>query len=442
MNNSLKYSSTARVKEEQEPTNDDEGTTNNNYLSNDNKNHDDKTKKEKKSDSDDGNAGIIKLEEGDDDDSEKSNKNIHIKNDESQDKVNGSDDDSEDEDDDDDEDEFYSPPEPDYSRANNLPFNSLCQRFEKLWLLRRSKADAKSSKINRANNKGKRIKPNVSKDEMLENLLPAKMKEHLDGGSPFPCLRLMVPDLDTLRPHLGMKELTIGKIWGEAIGLVRNSKDHKKLIEFTNPISAGPTACGDLSLAVYEVMQKRFPQLNRQNSDNKSRSTDKNGKKKKTKKGITIGDMNQLLDELAMIKKQVPTSTSQSQSSQSQTQLSSQPQSSQSQQSQSSISSLNSKGAGSIKSKHLMRVRWVEKLIKLGLSPLEHKWIVRIILQKLELGVGSDSIINFYHPWAQDLYAANKNIRSLCATLCDKEYVERRKIQLEREKKLVDNHNR
>jgi hypothetical protein len=78
----------------------------------------------------------------------------------------------------------------------------------------------------------------------------------------------------------------------------------------------------------------------------------------------------------------------------------------------------------------------------LKLSPIEHKWIVRIILTRLELGVGSDSIINFYHAWAEDLYAANKNIKTLCSTLCDEAFIKMRKEEMELEKNAVDNHNR
>jgi len=75
-------------------------------------------------------------------------------------------------------------------------------------------------------------------------------------------------------------------------------------------------------------------------------------------------------------------------------------------------------------------------------KPLEHKWIVRILLQKLEVGIGSESMLSYYHPWATDIYSANKNIRTLCATLCDPEFVRRKKEQLQREVDAVENHNR
>ena len=295
--------------------------------------------------------------------------------------------DNQDESDGDDE-NFYKPPEPDYSQANKLPFRSLCQRFEQVWSLK------KKRNISHRNQ--------ATKDDIMQSLLPKSIISYLKGGSPFPFLRLMVPDLDTIRPYLGMKENSLGKIWAEAIGLGPNSGDYMKLIKFTDPIIAGPIACGDLSMAVYEVMCKRFPEYIHQQQPKQQGQTPINAKAKKNHKGITIGKINELLDQLAMIKAQT-----------------------------------NNFG-----SKQKMRIKWVERLISLKLSPLEHKWIIRIILSNLELGVGSDRIINYYHPWAQDLYAANKNIKTLCATLCDEEFILRRKDQIELEKNAVDNHNR
>lgn len=318
----------------------------------------------------------------------------------------------------DDNDDFYKPPEPDYSRANQFAFRSLCQTFEKLWSLKRNNYSSKKGKI--------------SQHEKLAILLPQSIvTDYLKGGSPFPFLRLMVPDLDTVRPHLGMKENTIGKIWAEAIGLGRHSADWKKLEKFTDPIVVGSDACGDLSMVVYEVVSKRGLGMSSSASASASTSTStstssaKSGSKKK--KGITIKQMNDLLDELAGIKSQQSSGTGTGTRNGT---------------SNTSTTSLHRKGGASTKKLSTMRVRWVQKLIALNISPIEHKWIVRIILSKLELGVGSDRIINYYHPWAEDLYAANKNIKTLCATLCDKDYVKWKKEQIELEKSAVDNHNR
>jgi DNA ligase-4 len=313
---------------------------------------------------------------------------------------------------DDDEEHHYTPPDPDYTQANKLPFRSLCQIFESVWSLRRTQNNTNSSIMMSRNKRG------ATKYEKLAILLPKKLDTMLKGGSLFPVLRLMVPDLDTHRPHMGMKEASIGKIWAEAIGLGQSSPAYKKLIKFTDPVLAGPTACGDISMAVYEVILKRFPEF--VVDYNKNNNTEKETRKKQKKtKGITIGKMNQLLDELANIKH-------------SGNQL----------QAQQSLTSLSSKGSGSNFTKQRRKIKWVENLFNLKLTPLEHKWIVRIILSHLNLGVGSDSIINYYHPWADNLYAANKNIKTLCATLCDDEYIRRRAEAEKKDLKMLGNHNR
>jgi len=181
------------------------------------------------------------------------------------------------------------------------------------------------------------------------------------------------------------------------LGLNNNSPDYLKLTNYNDPIYAGPTACGDLSLAIFEVIEKRHP------SSLLSQGNKTSGSK------ITVGQINTLLDELAAMKQKQQTNTS---------------------------------SLSLFRTKRQMRARWVEKLIAKNLSPLEHKWIVRILLQKLEVGIGSESMLSYYHPWATDIYSANKNIRTLCATLCDPEFVRRKKEQLQREVDAVENHNR
>jgi len=285
---------------------------------------------------------------------------------------------------------FYKPPEPSYSRANSLKFHTLVKRFDIVWAQRK-----------RASSSNRNIKK-ASKEDLLAHLLPKELMKYLRGGSPFPVLRLMMPDKDNVRPHSGMKEKMIASVWGDAIGLNKNSPDYLKLTNYNDPMYAGPTACGDLSLAIFEVIHKRHP-----SSSHGSIGTRNNGS------NVTIGEINSLLDELAAIKRMSMTTTTS-----------------------------NSSSYNGYRTKRQMRARWVEKLIHKNLSPLEHKWIVRILLQRLEMGIGSESMLSYYHPWATDLYSANKNIRTLCSTLCDPNFVRRKKEQLRKEIDAVENHNR
>lgn len=60
----------------------------------------------------------------------------------------------------------------------------------------------------------------------------------------------------------------------------------------------------------------------------------------------------------------------------------------------------------------------------------------------MELGIGADSIIAYLHPWASGIYATNKNLRTLCATLCDSEFISAKWKYLEVEKARLGNDNR
>ena len=65
-----------------------------------------------------------------------------------------------------------------------------------------------------------------------------------------------------------------------------------------------------------------------------------------------------------------------------------------------------------------------------------------MLLQRMDFGVGSDSVINYYHKFAEDIYSANKNLKTLCATLCDREFLKRRKQLMEQERNTLDDHCR
>lgn len=101
---------------------------------------------------------------------------------------------------------FYKPPEPSYTRANSLQFHTLVKRFDVVWA-QRKRSSSSNQNLKRA-----------SKEDLLAHLLPKKLLTYLRGGSPFPVLRLMMPDKDNVRPHSGMKEKMIASVWGDAIG--------------------------------------------------------------------------------------------------------------------------------------------------------------------------------------------------------------------------------
>lgn len=52
-------------------------------------------------------------------------------------------------------------------------------------------------------------------------------------------------------------------------------------------------------------------------------------------------------------------------------------------------------------------------------SPDHIRWVIRIILKDLKLGLGTNSILNCYHSDGASFYASNNNLKKVCETLRD-----------------------
>jgi hypothetical protein len=87
-----------------------------------------------------------------------------------------------------------------YKKANKIKFSMLVKTLEELWETKKS------------------AKRRWSNEEKLEKLLPKRLLRHLEGGDPYPILRLIMPEIDTSRPNLGMQEKAIAKAWSQALG--------------------------------------------------------------------------------------------------------------------------------------------------------------------------------------------------------------------------------
>lgn len=53
------------------------------------------------------------------------------------------------------------------------------------------------------------------------------------------------------------------------------------------------------------------------------------------------------------------------------------------------------------------------------MDALQQKWLVRIILKDMKLGIGQDTILKHFHPDAKDLFDVNANLRKVCELLKD-----------------------
>lgn len=55
-----------------------------------------------------------------------------------------------------------------------------------------------------------------------------------------------------------------------------------------------------------------------------------------------------------------------------------------------------------------------------GTSAEEQKWLIRILLKDLKLGLGQNKILNDYHPDARDFYDSCNDLKKICCVLTDR----------------------
>ena len=263
--------------------------------------------------------------------------------------------------------------EPNYTKANAISFHILCTRLEKMWLQRNRKTNRQS------------------KDDVFLLLIDDSLRTYLnDSSSWFPLLRLVMPDIDTSRPHSGMKERNIALAWGEAFDLTKGSRPFERLLNFNDPTHfATRNAASDLSLAVQEIVELR------------------DGTKGSN---LKLKHVNDLLDELVALKRGPIRGNHDWRDD----------------------GGEKKKKGPSIKQK---RCDWVKKLRTKQLSALEHKWVVRILLQKLEIGFSSKTMLSRWMPGglAIELYRMNNNLKSVCTTLSNPHWLLQRE-EKEKEK--------
>ncbi|KAL3943081.1 MAG: hypothetical protein SGBAC_002814 [Bacillariaceae sp.] len=263
--------------------------------------------------------------------------------------------------------------EPESTFANMMQFALICSRMESLFQQRIAK--------NR-----RRVKV----EQKYEHIMPKKLIQAMKGQSLYPLLRLYCPDIDNKRFY-NMKESQIAKAYCNALSLGDGSTA-KMLKNFTDSQHVPPHLVGDLSLVVEQVMKDRrtFPRSK-----------------------MKLQDINSLLDELAGLKKRQHHHNHQWREG-----------------------SEGNKPPKKIANLNLMREKWLKKVIDIKkLSPLEHKWLVRIIMKKPEFGMRSATILKFYSPYAPEIMGTHNSLLSLCNKLANPEYEKTRRQKEEEEKR-------
>lgn len=269
-------------------------------------------------------------------------------------------------------------PEPSYENANAMSFFALCRALEKQWWIHHPETrKAMLTRKRKQSNKKSSAAPTAlpSEEEKLKAFLPPQGLQQLSqpqaDGRPqslFPLFRLIMPDRDASR-SCKMKEIALLKAYTGAFHIPKQSQDYQKLERYGDfQLVRDPYAVGDFSAVLKLVLEGRLVY-------------DRTGK---TGSDFTVADINAALDELAALPHQVNTTTTAIGSTTTTT-----------------VTTSPSRRNPKKPSLADRRSEWVRRLNpiptkthpKKGLTPLEHKWLVRIIKQEMRFGLGWKRVV-------------------------------------------------
>jgi len=81
-----------------------------------------------------------------------------------------------------------------------------------------------------------------------------------------------------------------------------------------------------------------------------------------------------------------------------------------------------------------LRANWLKKVMNHRTSALEHKWLCRILLKNMSIGVSEKTLLRHYSEYAIELWNAHNNLQKVCTILADPAYIKRR-IEMEKLRK-------
>ncbi|PRQ77013.1 ATP dependent DNA ligase domain-domain containing protein [Rhodotorula toruloides] len=182
------------------------------------------------------------------------------------------------------------------------------------------------------------------------------------GPDLYPLIRLMLPERDTRRRTYNLKEQKLAKAIIQALDLPQKTSVALKLINWKVPTKEDPGA-GEFAAVAYDVIKSRSTVI-RAVSD------------------VTIDEINETLDELSHTRG-------------------------------TTIDANGQKRGMQAEHARILR-RCVSKM-----TPAEMKWLIRIILRDLKIGMGEKTIFNQLHPDAMDLFNTCSDIKRVCYKLFD-----------------------
>ena len=171
----------------------------------------------------------------------------------------------------------------------------------------------------------------------------------------FPVLRLMLPQLDRERSSYGIKETLLAKLFIGLLQLGPNSEDAIRLKNYKAPKSS-KGGPGDFASVLYSVVKDR-----------------EYGRKDECP---NVAEINSRLDEIPIVSA--------------------------------------TKGRAGPDGVEGILMNLFKRM-----NAIQVKWLVRIILKDMHIGLGEKTILHTFHLDAQEFYDVNANLRKVAEVLCD-----------------------
>ena len=203
--------------------------------------------------------------------------------------------------------------------------------------------------------------------------------DHQNGASFYPVMRLLLPKLDLDRPAYGIKENTLARHYIDILGLGKDSPDAQKLLNFRYYLQTHSIVTINRILSFPSLLGFFF-----RSPGALKGSTDSSGdfaavayhvlQHRLPEKGnLTVREINSTLDSIAI--------------------------------------------GNATKSKDAVKTGLAKLMRSLG--PIESKWVMRIILKEIRIGMSENSIFAAFHPDADQLFNVSSNLKRVCDDLRD-----------------------
>ncbi|GAA6002791.1 hypothetical protein JCM10207_007683 [Rhodosporidiobolus poonsookiae] len=177
-------------------------------------------------------------------------------------------------------------------------------------------------------------------------------REHV-GPDLYPLVRLLMPDRDTRRKTYNLKEAKLARAIITALDLPTKNDSSLKLMNWKTPTKDDPGA-GEFASVAYEVIKTRSTVIS-------------------SRPEVTIEFINDVLNQLSM----------------------------------------RNAGAAPGTKPQTEHARILKVCVQ-KLTATEMKWLIRIILRDLKIGVGEKTIFNQLHPDAMDVFNTCSDIKRVC----------------------------